>query len=36
MGFNDLLNNSFDKVITPPKKEAEEDVVQITHPTKER
>ena len=33
MGFNDLLKNTFDKVTTPPAKEAEENVVEISHPT---
>lgn len=33
MGINDLLKNSFDKVTTPPAKEAEENVVEISHPT---
>ena len=32
MGFDDLLGKTFDKVITPPAKEAEENVVQISHP----
>ena len=33
MGINDLLKNTFDKVTTPPAKEAEENVVEISHPT---
>ena len=33
MGFNDLLKNTFDKVTTPPAKEAEENVVEIGNPT---
>ena len=33
MGFNDLMKNTFDKVNTPPQKEAEENVVQINGPT---
>lgn len=32
MGFNDLLENTFDKVNTPPEKEADENVVEIGSP----
>ena len=33
MGINELLGNTFDKINTPPAKEAEENVVEISHPT---